>query len=293
MLLKDCGGLIDDALRRHLLLDRAITAPERELTKAMRHAVLAGGKRLRPFLLMETAGLFDIPPEQSLKAAVALEMLHSYSLVHDDLPAMDNSDLRRGQPTVHRIWNEATAVLVGDALLTEAFALMAAPEIHEDPQVRLDLVAGLSKAAGKLGMVGGQMIDLSPQRRQLDLRGVERLQAMKTGALILFACMAGAIIGQAGEIQKDALHNYATCLGLAFQMVDDLLDGDVSTEEAGKPTGVDGDMDKATFVGLLGRKEARKKAGQLAMDAKSALDIFGPRAQLLKDVADFVLVRRS
>ena len=264
-----------------------------ELYGSMRHAVLAGGKRLRPFLVLETAALFGVGYEQALPCATALEMLHSYSLVHDDLPAMDDSDLRRGKPTVHKVWDDATAILAGDGLLTEAFAVLAREETHPDPAVRIELVAALSRGAGALGMVGGQMIDLSDIRSELGLDGITHLQALKTGALIAFSCEAGAILGRATAEERRALRRYADCIGLAFQVVDDLLDGDLSPEEAGKPTGVDDHMGKATFVGLLGRDQARQKAADLVEEAKSSLDLFGAKAQTLRDVADFVLKRRS
>ncbi|WP_419905645.1 polyprenyl synthetase family protein [Kiloniella sp.] len=270
-----------------------VSSPEGEVVEAMRYSALGGGKRLRPFLVMETAALFDVEENYALQVAAALEMVHCYSLVHDDLPAMDDSDLRRGRLTVHKKWDDATAILAGDGLLTEAFGVLADPKSHPDADVRLKLISGLSLAAGSAGMVGGQMIDLSPNRSNLDLTGITRLQDLKTGALIRYACEAGAILGKASPEEFKALSLYAEDIGLAFQIVDDLLDHESTPEETGKPTGVDSDAGKATFVGQLGLKEARSKAEKLILSAKSRLDIFAGKAQLLRDTATFVLERRS
>ncbi len=261
--------------------------------EAMRYSALAGGKRLRPFLVLESAGLFDVAPDQALQCAVAVEMIHCYSLIHDDLPAMDDSDLRRGRPTAHKAFDEATAVLAGDGLLTEAFAGLADPRCHPDAGVRAELIAGLARAAGAGGMVGGQMIDIAPGRDGLDLDGITGLQALKTGALIAFSCEAGAILGRAGAPERAALLGYARDLGLAFQIVDDLLDFDATPEELGKPTGQDAAAGKATFVGLLGPGEARARAKKLVDSACARLEIFTKKADFLKQTAIFVLERRN
>jgi len=271
----------------------AVAGPRGKVLDAMRYAALFGGKRLRPFLLMETAALFGVPAAQSCRAAAALEMVHCYSLVHDDLPAMDDSELRRGRPTVHKEFGDAVAILAGDGLLTEAFAVLADPACHPDSAVRLDLVAGLAAAAGAGGMVGGQMIDIAPERSGLDLDGIKDLQRLKTGAIIEYACDAGAILGQADENERSALRRYAADLGLAFQIADDLLDVLATPEELGKPTGQDRDLEKATFVGQLGIEAAQAEAGRLVSQARERLDIFVEKADLLRDVAGFVIERRS
>ncbi|MGF1609529.1 MAG: polyprenyl synthetase family protein [Kiloniellales bacterium] len=270
-----------------------VEGPIGRVVEAMRYGALGGGKRLRPFLVVESAGLFDAPREGALRAGAALEMVHCYSLIHDDLPAMDDSDLRRGRPTAHKAFDEATAILAGDGLLTEAFAVLADPRTSPDPAVRVALVAGLAAAAGAAGMVGGQMIDLSPERASLDLDGITNLQRLKTGALITFACEGGAILGGAGAAERAALIDYAGDLGLAFQIVDDLLDAQGSAAELGKPTGQDAALGKATFVGQLGLDGARAKAEQLVERACARLDLFGRKADLLRNAALFVLERRS
>jgi len=277
-------------------LDRRLApvpGPRGRVIAAMRHGSLNGGKRLRPFLVLESAKLFDVPQGRALNAAVALEMVHCYSLIHDDLPAMDDADLRRGRPTVHKAYDDATAILAGDGLLTEAFAVLAEPATHPDPAVRVALVAALAAGAGAAGMVGGQMIDLSPERDGLDLAGIKELQALKTGALIEHACIAGAILGGATPAERAALAGYARDLGLAFQIADDLLDVEGTTEQLGKPAGADAGHDKATFVRLLGVAGARQQAAQLVAAAQQRLDSFGERADLLRQTAVFVVERRS
>jgi farnesyl diphosphate synthase len=269
------------------------------LLDAVRYASLGGGKRFRPFLVVESAALFAVPEERSLMAAAALECVHCYSLVHDDLPAMDNDDLRRGRPTVHRAFDEATAVLAGDSLLTLAFDILARPETHPDPAVRIALVLGLARAAGLGGMAGGQMLDLVAEGRfatappQMGLRDVEQLQAMKTGALLRYGCAAGAILGGADEGGRTALDRFGTIIGEAFQIADDLLDveGDVAT--VGKATGKDAHARKATVVGILGIDKARKKLLGLIDEAEYALAPFGSDAALLKAAARFVAERRA
>jgi len=266
---------------------------EERLLEAMRYSALGGGKRLRPFLVMESAKLFSVSGTAALRTGAALEMVHCYSLVHDDLPAMDDDDLRRGRATTHKAFDEATAILAGDALLTRAFEVLAHPLTHGDAQVRAELVLALSQAAGAEGMCGGQMIDLEAEKRRLDLGAITRLQRMKTGALISFAVEAGAILGKAAPQLRHALAGYAHDLGLAFQIADDLLDVEGSAEDVGKATGKDEARGKATFVSLLGVERARAQADLLAKQASTHLEPFGPAAELLRDVARWVVERKS
>jgi len=266
--------------------------PRGRVVEAMRYSALSGGKRLRPFLVMESARLFGVDRDNALTCAAAVEMIHCYSLIHDDLPAMDDSDLRRGRATVHTAFDEATAILAGDGLLTEAFAVVADPRCHGDPAVRAELAAGLAAAAGAAGMVGGQMIDMAPERAAFDLEGITRLQRLKTGALITFSCEAGAILGRAPADRRAALRAYADDLGLAFQIVDDLLDCESTPEELGKPTGQDQALGKATFPGLLGAETARARARELIERACGRLAIFAEKPEILEQTARFVLERR-
>jgi farnesyl diphosphate synthase len=266
---------------------------EARVFEAMRYSALAPGKRLRPFLVLAGAQLFGVAGRSALQVAAAVEMVHAYSLVHDDLPAMDNSDLRRGRPTCHKEFDEATAVLAGDGLLTFAFEVLTHPDTHGDPAVRCELVSALAQAAGPAGMVGGQMIDLIAENRTLDIGAITRLQRMKTGALIAFACEAGAILGKAAADARLALRGYAHDLGLAFQIADDLLDVEGSAEETGKPVGSDAVAGKATFVSILGVERARAQAGLLVRQAVAHLDLFEERAELLRHVARFVVDRRA
>jgi farnesyl diphosphate synthase len=273
------------------LLPRA-PGPEARVVEAMRYAVMSGGKRLRPFLVLESARLFGVAAQSAMRTAAAVELLHCYSLVHDDLPAMDDSDLRRGRPAVHKEFDEATAILAGDALLTLAFEVLAAPETHGNPQVRADLVRELARAAGAHGMVGGQMLDLLSEHASLDIGAITRLQRLKTGEMIAFSCSAGAILGQGSASARQALHAYAHDLGLAFQIVDDLLDAEGSESAVGKPVGRDAAAGKATFVSILGLERARAQAGMLARQAAQHLDFFEEKADLLRAVPGFVLARR-
>jgi farnesyl diphosphate synthase len=267
--------------------------PERQLFDSMRYAALGGGKRLRPFLVLQSAVLFSVNRKSALRAAAAIELVHCYSLVHDDLPAMDNDDLRRGKPTVHKAFDEATAILAGDALLTLAFEVLAHPDTHSNPDVRCKLVAELARAAGAHGMVAGQMIDLSATGHEMDIGEITRLQRLKTGALISFACEAGAILGRAGELQHEALRGYAHDLGLAFQIADDLLDVEGTQEEVGKAVHKDSDQGKATFVSILGPDRARDQAHMLVEQAAAHLAIFEEKADFLRKVAQYVVERRS
>ena len=267
--------------------------PERRVSEAMRYATLAGGKRLRPFLVVEGARLFGVEPEGALRAAAAIEMVHCYSLVHDDLPAMDDDDMRRGRPTVHKAFDEATAILAGDGLLTRAFEVLADPATHPDGAVRCALVAALAKAAGAEGMVGGQMIDLAVEHRATEIGEITRLQRLKTGALIHFSCSAGPIMAHAPAQLRDAMHFYAQDFGLAFQMADDLLDVEGDAAALGKATGKDAGRGKATFVSLLGVERARGQAARLAEQAAAHLAPFGPDADRLRQLARWAVERRN
>ena len=295
---KDAESLLDQLCGKGLASDE-LARPAR-LLDAMRYASLGAGKRFRPFLVVESAGLFAVPHEQALMAGVALECVHCYSLVHDDLPAMDNDDLRRGQPTAHKAFDEATAILAGDGLLTFAFDILARPETHPSPAVRIELVLALARAAGLGGMVGGQMLDLAAEGRfdrgvpqQLVEAEVATLQAMKTGALLKFACRAGAILGQATEAQREALDRYGTAVGKAFQIADDLLDVEGDPALVGKQTGKDAEAGKATIVGLLGPDGARARLSTLVTEAEMALAPFGAAAAVLIAGAHFVAERHA
>lgn len=266
--------------------------PESRLIEAVRYATLSGGKRIRPFLVMSSSALFGVSQAFALRVAAAIEMVHCYSLIHDDLPAMDNDDLRRGLPTCHVKFGEATAILAGDALLARAFEVLAEPATHSDPRVRSDLVGELAKAAGADGMVGGQMLDLLAAQMPLEMPEITRMQRMKTGALIAFSCEAGALLGKAGDSSRHALRAYAHDLGLAFQIVDDLLDVEGNDDEVGKRTRKDQGAGKATFVSLLGVERARAQSDMLAQQAVQHLDIFNDAAEPLRALAAFVVNRR-
>ena len=267
-------------------------APER-LAAAMRHALLSGGKRFRPFLVMECAALFGVEPRQAEIAAASVECLHTYSLVHDDLPAMDDDDLRRGAPTVHKAFDEATAILAGDALLTFAFELLASPAAHPDGGVRAEMALLLARASGAAGMAGGQMLDLSAEHRRLDEAAIGRLQAMKTGALIAASCEIGAVLGGAGAHERRALAAYGRALGKAFQIADDLLDVGASPSDLGKAAAKDAGRGKATFVALLGRDGAAALLADTVAACAVELAPFGARAKTLTAAARFAAARRS
>ncbi|MGE5502952.1 MAG: polyprenyl synthetase family protein [Actinomycetota bacterium] len=277
-------------------LDRLLPLPdgaERRVFEAMRYSALDGGKRLRPFLVMQSASLFNVATEAAIRVACAIEMVHCYSLIHDDLPCMDNDDMRRGRPTCHKAFDEETALLAGDSLLTKSFEVLAAAPTHSDPAVRCELVWELAHASGANGMVGGQMVDLLAHTLDLDVAGITRLQQMKTGRLIGFSCEAGAVMGKAPAQLRQALRNYAHDLGLAFQIADDILDVEGTAEEMGKKVGKDADAGKATFVSLLGLERARSQAAMLAEQASRHLDPFGDKADLMRDVAYYVVNRRT
>jgi farnesyl diphosphate synthase len=272
--------------------------PQR-LMDAMRHVSLAGGKRLRPFLVVEAAALFKAPRSQALMAGAALEFVHCYSLAHDDLPAMDNDDLRRGRPTAHKQFDEATAILAGDGLLTLAFDILARPETHPNPAVRAELVLALARMAGLGGMVGGQMLDLAAEGRfdgtvkKLGAADVKLLQSMKTGALLRFGCLAGAMLGEASATQREALDRYGSVLGEAFQIADDLLDVEGDAATVGKATGKDAAAGKGTFVTVLGLDGAKARLKTLVTEAEQALAPFGRDGNVLKMAARFVAERKA
>ncbi len=267
---------------------------EARVFDAMRYASLGGGKRLRAFFVLAGATLFRVGALPAMRTASAIEFVHAYSLVHDDLPAMDDDDLRRGKPSCHRQFDEATAILAGDALQALAFEVLAHEDTHGDPAVRASLVAELARAAGAHGMVGGQMLDLlAEERPDLSIGTITRLQRLKTGALISFACTSGAILGKATEPLRHALSAYAHDLGLAFQIVDDLLDIEGSADQIGKTPGKDSAAGKATFVSILGLDRARAQAGLLARQAAAHLEPFGEAADLLRQAATFVVARQA
>ncbi len=287
-----------DTLQFHAVLSQAATrveaamagwlpAGDTTLGAAMRHAALSGGKRLRAFLAIEGAALFRVPPGQALRTAAAVECVHAYSLVHDDLPCMDDDDLRRGQPTVHVKWDEATAVLAGDALQALAFEILAAPQSGIEPRAQVRLMLGLAQAGGAMGMVGGQALDLAAEKAAapLDLAHITDLQALKTGALFVWAAESGAILGRS---DPEPLRRYAQSLGLAFQIQDDILDVEGDSEAAGKRLRKDEGRGKATFVGLLGLDAARRKAQEHVVRACDTLSPYGSAAGNLRLAAQFV-----
>jgi len=278
-------------------LDRALSpdnaaVPER-LTAAMRHAALGAGKRLRPFLVIESARLLGLSGDGPVRAGAALECVHCYSLVHDDLPAMDDDDLRRGKPTVHRAFDEATAILAGDALLTMAFALLADPATDRDARIRAELVAGLAQAAGAAGMVGGQQLDLAAENQELAEEEIARLQAMKTGALFRYACEAGAIMGRASAEKRERLVAFGAAFGAIFQLADDLIDATGNPLSAGKATAKDAGRGKATFVARHGVSEARARLAGMVDDANALIAPFGKEGKVLSDAVRFAARREA
>jgi farnesyl diphosphate synthase len=290
---EDTDALLERLLSDALLPDE-IARPKR-LIEAMRYSSLGGGKRLRPFLVVESSAVFGVPREPALLAGAALECIHCYSLIHDDLPAMDNSDLRRGRPTLHKAYDDATAILAGDALLTLAFDIITRDEIHGDAKVRLLLARGLARASGIGGMAGGQMLDLAGEGRFGDREPVDvaRLQQMKTGALLRYGCIAGAILGQSSQNEYRALDDYGRALGEAFQIADDLLDVEGDAAALGKQTGQDAALGKTTFVTQLGVDGAKQRVRDLLAKADTALSIFGAKGDVLRAAARFVAERKN
>ncbi len=279
-----------DAILSSQICDGEINRPE-ALLAAMRHGLLNGGKRLRPFLVLETAALFEVPVEHAMPTTCALECLHSYSLIHDDLPAMDDDDLRRGQPTVHKAFDEATAILAGDALLTLSFDLVTDSKGHPDPSVRAELANLLARASGMGGMIGGQILDIAAETSDPDEQEIRRLQAMKTGALIRFACEAGAVLGGASDKNRKDLTRFGETIGLAFQLADDLLDVTSNAEVMGKAVGKDADRGKGTLVDLYGVAKVREVLDETVDQAHACLSDFGDTADILKQTAKFVANR--
>ena len=283
-----CSGEVDRLFDHFLAIP---DDPRADLYRAMRHAAIGGGKRLRPLLLMSTARMFAVDERCAARAAVALESIHVYSLIHDDLPAMDDDDLRRGKPTVHKAFDEATAILAGDCLHALAFEILADPATHPDPFVRAELVFDLARAAGPSGMAGGQAMDLEAERSSFDLPTVTRLQAMKTGALIAAAVEAGAILGRVPPEGRTHLRGYARDLGLAFQIADDLLDAEGDEAAVGKALRKDDGAGKETFLSLLGPDRARAQSRMLVEQAVEHLRGYGVEADVLREVARFTLAR--
>ncbi|MGO9547701.1 MAG: polyprenyl synthetase family protein [Rhodomicrobium sp.] len=282
-------------LERHLdnwLSPERLGGVPARLLEAMRYGSLGGGKRFRPFLVIESAALFGVGAGQALNAAAALECVHCYSLIHDDLPAMDDDDLRRGRPTVHKAFDDATAILAGDALLTLAFEIVAAPDTHPNPAVRAGLGLSLARASGAAGMAGGQMLDLEAPGKTLGEADIRQLQRMKTGALITFGCMAGGILGEATDANLAAMRAYGDALGAAFQLADDLLDVEGDAALVGKATGKDQEAGKGTLVSLFGIEAAHAKLEELKAEALAALAPFKPHDAILAEAAEFVVARK-
>jgi len=264
---------------------------EQQVIDAMEYALMAGGKRVRPFLVMESAKLFGVGESAAIRVAAAVECAHTYSLIHDDLPCMDDDDMRRGKPSVHIQFDEATAVLAGDALLTLAFEILADELTHSNARVRCELITALAKALGANGMVGGQMFDILAENQDLDKIRITRMQRMKTGALIVFCGEAGAILGKSEERRRNAIRGYAHDVGLAFQIVDDLLDEAGDLEEIGKTAKKDSAAGKATLVSLVGPEQAKTQAYMLTDQAWQHLDVFGEKAENLRNLARFIINR--
>lgn len=288
--LRQTAELMEKELDQHI---PETTGLEKQLNEAMRYAALSGGKRLRAFLVIQCADLFDVARDYSVRVATALEIMHTYSLIHDDLPCMDDDDLRRGVPTVHKKFDETLAVLSGDALQALAFEILADPKTHPSAEVRASLVLKLAQAAGMRGMVGGQTMDIYADNASNSMTTITRLQQLKTGALISFACEAGAILGHASPTQTTAIKAFAHDMGLAFQIADDILDAEGESEEMGKAVRKDSDAGKATFVSQLGLEKAKVQANMLSKQAISHLSSFKGNANLLRDAAVFTVERRK
>ncbi|MEP6784320.1 MAG: polyprenyl synthetase family protein [Sphingomonadales bacterium] len=286
--LSDIARDVDRLFDRFLAVPKDARGP---LYEAMRHASIGGGKRMRPLLVVAAASLFNVDRDTALRVGCAIEAIHVYSLIHDDLPCMDDDDMRRGKPTVHKVFGEAIAVLAGDSLHALAFELLSDGETHSDPFVRLELIDGLARASGPGGMAGGQMMDIAAESSDFDLQAVTRLQAMKTGALIAFSVEAGAIMGRLPPEGRASLRGYARDVGLAFQIADDILDVEGNEELAGKALHKDAAKGKATFLSLLGVERARAQAAMLVDQAISHLHQFGAEADLLRAIAHYAVER--
>lgn len=287
--MKETAAAVD---RRFSVVLKQNDGLEGRLIEATRYASIGAGKRLRPLLVVGSSQLFGVDLNSAIHVGTAVECIHTYSLIHDDLPAMDDDDLRRGRPTVHKAYDEATAILAGDGLQALAFEMLAAEDTHADPHVRLELVTALAKASGFAGMVGGQAIDIAAEKEaDLDLGAITHLQRLKTGALILFSAEAGGILGKADPFHREALRGYAQAVGLAFQIADDLLDVEGDAQTVGKAVQKDADAGKATFVSLMGVDRARAQAAFLIDQALEHLDGFGEEASLLRGLARFVITR--
>jgi len=281
---------LDKSFEKYLTLPKG---REKRLTEAMRYSAIGGGKAFRTFLVLTVGKMLGLKRQNALQIATALEMIHTYSLIHDDLPAMDNDTLRRGKPTNHVAFDEATAILAGDSLLTLAFEVLADKKTHSDCAIRCELIQLIARKAGKNGMAGGQMIDLIGEKEKLSLSEIEYLQSLKTGCLLNYALMAPAIAAKATKKQKEALEKYAYAIGLMFQITDDILDVEGTEENMGKTLGKDKNEQKSTFVSLLGLENARQKAMDLEKTALQSLDIFGSKANALREAAHFIMTRKN
>lgn len=288
--LKDAQKEVDKTTKSLLPSGKGI---EKKLFEAISYSILSSGKRLRPFLVIQSSKLFDVDEKNALRVASSLEMIHAYSLIHDDLPSMDNDILRRGLPTTHKKYNEATAILAGDSLLTLSFEVLSDSLTHNDPKIRCELIYELSKAAGAYGMVAGQMMDLEAENKKLSIGIITRIQRLKTGALIAFSCNAGAILGRAEKKHKFALQGYAHDIGLAYQIRDDLLDVTSTTKKLGKKVNKDKKAGKKNFVSILGKDRAKKQLEFLSNQAIKHLVVFDHKADLLREVARFIVERKN
>ena len=288
--LKDAQKEVDKTIKSLLPSGKGI---EKKLFEAISYSILSSGKRLRPFLVIQSSKLFDVDEKNALRVASSLEMIHAYSLIHDDLPSMDNDILRRGLPTTHKKYNEATAILAGDSLLTLSFEVLSDSLTHNDPKIRCELIYELSKAAGAYGMVAGQMMDLEAENKKLSIGIITRIQRLKTGALIAFSCNAGAILGRAEKKHKFALQGYAHDIGLAYQIRDDLLDVTSTTKKLGKKVNKDKKAGKKNFVSILGKDRAKKQLEFLSNQAIKHLVVFDHKADLLREVARFIVERKN
>lgn len=284
--IKETAEEVDQKMDNLLPAEREGRIGENRLSRAMRYSVMSPGKRLRPFMVVASASLFGVSRDSALQVASAVEFIHAYSLIHDDLPALDNDDMRRGKPSCHKEFDEATAILAGDALLTFAFEVLAHPNTHSDAQVRAELVQHFAKAGGTAGMIGGQMIDLLAEERELNVEQITRLQRMKTGALFAISCESGAILGKAAFPLRNALRGYANDMGLVFQITDDILDAEAPAGRQDKSS------EKGTYISIMGIEKAKMQAQLLTNQAVSHLHVFDKKADCLRDLAHYVHERK-